>query len=131
MQRWASSKGLLDNPKNHPLFGFNNPNPSPGRAEYGYELWIRVDPGFEDEGQVEMKEFAGGIYAFTQCRLVGDPSGSVVEIWKKLWGWAQASERYKWRRTHELEQLQDPLAAEKDMLLNLYLPVEERTGSSS
>jgi DNA gyrase inhibitor GyrI len=129
LRMWASSMGLLDDREKHPVFGFNNPNPSPNRKEYGYEFWIRVDPCVESEGEIEMKEFTGGLYAVTKCKLQGDPSGSVVEVWKKLWDWAQTSEKYRWRRTHELEQSHNPGAAVEDIVLDLYLPIEERAGS--
>ena len=35
---WAKPKGLFDDPAQHPTFGFNNPDPSPGSPNYGYEL---------------------------------------------------------------------------------------------
>jgi Methyltransferase domain len=38
-------RGLLKDPEQHPVFGFNNPNPSPDRKQYGYEFWMRV--GYE------------------------------------------------------------------------------------
>jgi len=129
LRTWASSNGLLDDFEKHPVFGFNNPNPSPDRKVYGYEFWIRVDPCVESEGEIEIKEFTGGLYAVAKCKLQGDPSGSVVEVWRKLWDWVQASDKHRWRRTHELEQCQDPQAAEEDIVLDLYLPIEERAES--
>ncbi len=126
LRPWAEALGLLENPKEHPVFGFNNPNPSLERKEYGYEFWIRVDPGFESRSDIGVKDFDGGLYAVATCQLIGDPSGNVPEIWKKLWDWTQASEKYQWRRTHELEHPHDPQAAEQDFLLDLYLPIAER-----
>ena len=123
---WAAPKGLIHDLENHPVFGFNNPNPSPGRNEYGYEFWIKVEPQTVGAGEVEIKEFPGGLYAVTRCRLVGDPSGPMPVVWKKLWDWLHASDRYAWRKTHELERLLNPLAVESDVILDLYLPVEEK-----
>ncbi len=123
---WAEPRGLLQDPARYPVFGFNNPNPSPGREEYGYEFWIGVKPGAEAEGGVEVRDFPGGLYAVTTCRLVGDPAGSVPAVWRSLWDWAQSHERYRWRNTHELEQCRNPQADEKDLELDLYLPIEER-----
>ncbi len=119
---WAGPRGLLNDPRAHPVFGFNNPNPSPGRKEYGYELWIRIEPDTPAEGGIEAKDFPGGLYAVTSCRLLGEMT--VPEVWKKLWEWAEAGS-HKWRRTHELEQARNPEAAEDEMILDLYLPVEE------
>jgi DNA gyrase inhibitor GyrI len=124
LRAWAEPGGLLDDVVAHPVFGFNNPNPSPGRSEYGYEYWIRVEPDADATGEVEIKDFAGGRYAVTRCRLVGDPSGNVMEVWQKLWDWVRSSD-YEWRRTHELEKLVDPRAKEDEVVLDLYLPIED------
>ena len=37
LRAWAGPRGLLDKPEEHPIFGFNNPNPSAGSPNYGYE----------------------------------------------------------------------------------------------
>ncbi|MHC4697886.1 MAG: AraC family transcriptional regulator [Planctomycetota bacterium] len=124
MRAWAESKGLLADVEEHPVFGFNNPPPSQDRKEYGYELWIRVDSGTEPEGEVEAKDFAGGLYAVTTCKLTGDPKGNIFQVWQRLFEWVKSS-AYKWRRTHELEKTQDPQASEDDFVLDLYLPIEE------
>jgi DNA gyrase inhibitor GyrI len=123
LRAWAEPRVLLDNIEDHPVFGFNNPNPSSGRREYGYEYWIRVDPDTDAMGEVEIKDFAGGMYAVTRCRLAGDPSGNVMEVWQKLWDWIHSS-AYEWRRTHELEKLLNPKASEDEVVLELYLPIE-------
>ena len=120
---WAESEGLLGDLDLHPIFGFNNPNPSPTEEEYGYELWIRVDRGMEANGVVEVKDFDGGLYAVTTCRLHDDPLGTIPEVWSSLWDWLQASE-YEWRHTHELEKARNPRAPEDEFLLDLYLPIE-------
>jgi DNA gyrase inhibitor GyrI len=121
LRAWAGPNGLLDDPRNHPVFGFNNPNPSPDRTEYGYELWIRIDPGVVPESPIEVKEFRGGLYAVTSCKLCGE--SPLPEVWRALWDWVRSSP-YKWRRTHELEQVLDPRASEADLVLDLYLPIE-------
>ncbi|UCC85021.1 MAG: GyrI-like domain-containing protein [Gemmatimonadota bacterium] len=123
MRAWAESKRLLTQPGANPVFGFNNPPPAEGRKEYGYEFWIRVDPNTEVAGELEAKDFPGGLYAVTRCRLYGDPKGNVLEIWKRLWDWVVSSD-YEWRRTHELEKPVDPLAPEEELVLDLYLPIE-------
>ncbi len=124
LRAWAEPKGLLEDIEKHPVFGFNNPNPSPDRKEYGYEFWIRIESDVEPEGDIEVKEFRGGLYAVTTCKLQGDPRGSVPEIWMKLWEWVQSSQ-YEWRETHELEKLQNPDVPEEDIVLDLYLPIEK------
>jgi AraC family transcriptional regulator len=123
LRAWTEPKGLFADPENHPVFGFNNPNPTPEREEYGYEFWVRVGSDSPREPGIEFRDFAGGEYAVTRCKLHGDPKGSVPEVWRKLLSWVQSSE-WNWRRTHELEKLLDPTAPEGDIELELYLPVE-------
>ena len=121
LRAWAEPKGLLNDLAQHPVFGFNNPNPSPERKGYGYEFWISVDPSEKPEGDIEIKQFPGGRYAVTSCRLSGEPN--VPETWKLLWEWVRSS-GYRWRQTHELEKCNNPLTPERDIELDLYLPIE-------
>lgn len=125
LRAWASPRGLLHQPRLHPVFGFNNPPPVPGHAAYGYEFWIRVDPHARSLGEIELKDFPGGLYATCTCRLVGDAAGPLATVWRRLWDQVQVSP-YRWRHTHELEHPHDPQAREEDMVLDLYLPVEPR-----
>jgi DNA gyrase inhibitor GyrI len=124
LSAWAESRCLLVDLDRHPIFGFNHPNPSPGGGKYGYELWIRIDQDSEPSGDVELKEFSGGLYAVTTCSLHDDPIGTVPEAWRRLWEWVQESE-YEWRPTHELEKARNPRAPKHEFLLDLYLPIEE------
>jgi DNA gyrase inhibitor GyrI len=118
LKAWAEPRGLLRDPRQHPVFGFTHPNPSPDRKEYGYEFWIRVGPEVISGDPVEVKEMAGGRFAVTTHR--GYPS---PQVWKQLWEWVQ-SNSYRWRKTHELERIHDPLASEAEVIFDLYLPIE-------
>ncbi len=124
LKAWAEPQGLLADVERHPVFGFNNPPPVMEGEEYGYELWIRVGPEVDGEGEVEVKDFPGGRYAVTTCKLHGDPRGPLPEVWKELWHWVRESGEFEWRHTHELEKVHDPTAAEADLVLDLYLPIE-------
>jgi DNA gyrase inhibitor GyrI len=124
LSEWADSRGLLVDLDRHPIFGFNNPNPSPRGGKYGYELWIRVDSDIESDHAAEVKRFEGGLYAVTTCRLHDDPSGTMPEVWHQLWEWVEESD-YDWRPTHELEKARNPGAPGDQFLLDLYLPIEE------
>ena len=126
LRQWAIPKGLLGDDDRHPIFGFNNPNPSAGRKEYGYELWIRVDAPEAGEDAVAFKEFAGGLFAVTACRLQGDPG--IGATWRRLWDWAQGGP-YRWRRAQELERVLNPNAREDELVLELYLPVDDNAAS--
>jgi DNA gyrase inhibitor GyrI len=119
LKAWADPRGLLEDPQRHPVFGFNSPNPSPDGPEYGYEYWIRVERDVASGEPVHVKEVAGGRYAVLTHR--GYPS---PQVWKQLWDWAQNS-GYQWRNAQELERIHDPLAAETDVMFDLYLPIED------
>lgn len=73
MRALAEPKGLLEDLDKHPVFGFNNPDPLPDQKEHGYDFWIRVEPKIKPEGEIQVKDFAGGLYAVTACRVEGDP----------------------------------------------------------
>lgn len=124
LQVWAEGRGLFDNPQAHPVFGFNNPSPTGGSKLYGYEYWIRVDFAAQSVGGIEVKDFPGGRYAVTTCRLFGDPAGTVMDVWKQLGDWATRN-GHQWRHTHELERLHNSRVTGDDIVLDLYLPIEE------
>ncbi|UCH32351.1 MAG: effector binding domain-containing protein [Candidatus Bathyarchaeota archaeon] len=130
MHAWAEPKGLLENLDKHPVFGFNNPSPSPGRNEYGYEFWIRVDPETQPEGDVKIKEFKGGLYAVTTCNLKEELESEFfekegyLESWKNLVDWVKKS-KYSYGEHQGLEKAHDPTASEEELILDLYCPIQE------
>ncbi len=75
---FAQKQGLWQQP-GHRFFGFNNPSPSVGSPNYGYEQWMTVDNSVQAEGDVQVKDFPGGLYAVTRCQGVPNP-----QIWQKL-----------------------------------------------
>ena len=77
---FVKSMGWLSDLESHRFFGFNNPNPSPGSPNYGYEQWITVEKGTAADGDIEIKEFTGGLYAVTRCK--GIPA--ITESWGRL-----------------------------------------------
>ena len=116
---WAKPKGWLDNIDDHRIFGFNNPNPSHGSPNYGYEFWITVGLEVEPEGDVRIEEFLGGLYAVTRCRGVG----TITETWNRLCEWVMDS-RYHLARHQWLEAHIGPFPAPLDeMTLDLHAPV--------
>jgi DNA gyrase inhibitor GyrI len=122
LRAWADGQGLLSQPSNHPVFGFNNPPVAEVGTEHGYEMWMVIDAGAREAAGVGFKDFVGGLYAVTQCALAGGQG--VPATWKALLRWVHTSQ-YAWRRdTHELERVLDPLAAEQDVVLDLYLPIQ-------
>jgi len=120
LREWAEPLGLLNDPKKHPVFGFNNPNPSPDRNEYGYEFWIAVGDDITSTGDIEIVDFPGGTYAAAKSVKIAD----VEQTYPALWNWIQDNS-HKWRKTNELEKHLNPGAPESEMLLDLYIPIEE------
>jgi len=118
---WAKGKGLLENPTAHRFFGFNNPDPSPASPNYGYEQWMTVETGLQPEGEIRVKDFPGGLYAVTHCRL-----SRIGETWQQFVAWREDS-RYKPAHHQWLEEcLTPPLSGEiGDLEFDLYMPVAE------
>jgi DNA gyrase inhibitor GyrI len=119
---WARPKGILGAPEMHPIFGFNNPDSSPGSPNYGYEFWIVVGPDVEPEGEIKIQEFPGGLYAVARCEVRGDPGEVIPDAWKQLGSWVEDSE-YAWASHQWLERhtVQD----EEAFSLDLYFPITE------
>ncbi len=102
-------------------FGFNNPNPSAGSPNYGYEQWVTIAPDIEATADIEIKDFAGGLYAVTRCKGVEN----IGKTWQQLVGWAENS---KYRRSHHqwLEEAVGPIPPQEDtIVLDLYMPIAE------
>jgi len=119
LAKWAKAQGLLG--KVYRTFGFNNPDPSPGSPKYGYELWITVGPEVEASGEIEIKNFSGGLYAVTRCQGIE----TIGAVWKNLVAWREAS-TYKCGHHQWLEEGIFPLGADlppDKYVLDLYLPI--------
>ncbi|MGY5860936.1 MAG: effector binding domain-containing protein [Candidatus Thorarchaeota archaeon] len=130
MVAFAEPRGLLKDLKKNPIFGFNNPNPSAGKEEYGYEFWIRINPDTKLEEDVAKKEFSGGLYAVTRCNLTKESTSAFLhehghlESWANLMKWFESSE-YKKGKHLCLEKSVNPKKPDQDLLLDLYLPIEK------
>jgi DNA gyrase inhibitor GyrI len=121
LSAWAVTAGLLDDPAAHPVFGFNNPPPSAGAPEYGYEFWVAVESDARPPEGMGLKDFEGGLYAVTSCRL----GPGMPHCWRALLRWVHASP-HTWRRSaHELERIVNPLAPPDETVVDLCLPLEQ------
>ena len=116
---FASKHGLLHNDMLPTTFGFNNPDPSPGSPNYGYEVWLPIQAAVGPDEELAIKEFTGGMYAVTSLMGVE----KIGEVWKQLVIWQEKSE-FK-RGNHQwLEKLLNP--SEKDiskLMFELFLPI--------
>jgi DNA gyrase inhibitor GyrI len=119
---WARPRGLLDDPQAHRIFGFNNPDPSPGSPNYGYEFWIEVGPEVEAEGEIKVVDFAGGRYAVTRCTNLYQ----IGEVWKQLVAWRETSAytgaSHQWLEAHIAPPPAVPQPVE-ELVLDLHLPI--------
>jgi DNA gyrase inhibitor GyrI len=123
LNAYAGPKGYLDDPDHHRIFGFNNPDPSKGSPNYGYELWIEVSPDVQAEGEVRIQGFEGGLYAVTRCPVLGGNYDVIGQTWKKLVAWRENS-KYKWGAHQWLEKtVPTPDLKEGEFVLDLYLPI--------
>lgn len=124
MKAWAEAHQRLG--RTYRLFGYNNPNPSPGSPNYGYDVWITVDESVQVDGEARPIEFPGGLYAVTRLE-VKDPGTEIPEAWQKLVKWMESS-KYHHGRHQWLEEHIGPLDDTVNSLpftLDLYLPIAE------
>ena len=121
IQAFAVDKGLLEGGKLPPTFGFNNPDPSPGSPNYGYEVWLPVSESVQASGDIEIKDVSGGLYAVTHLEGIED----IGERWQQLAQWCESS-KYKIGNHQWLEHLLSPADAPFDeYIFDLYLPIAE------
>ncbi len=110
MLAWAEPRGLYDEGFGHRVFGFNNPSPTAGSPNYGYEFWLELKDGETElisgaaagalpAEEVELKSFKGGLFAVARCRGVG----AVPDTWRRLVTWLEDS-RYTMSHGQCLEQ---------------------------
>lgn len=118
--------GLLQDGQPHRFFGFNNPDPSPASPNYGYEQWVTVGLEAQPEGDIQMKEFGGGLYAVTRANLA-----EIFQTWQALMAWRERSP-YSWGSHQWLEEVLnwDPERSIDDLgpenvQIDLYLPIGE------
>lgn len=112
----------MNKPGEQRIFGFNNPDPTPGSPNYGYKFWITAGPEVQAEEGFTVKEFAGGLYAVTRCP-VHDAGPDIPTMWKKLVAWCEGS-KYRMARHQWLEEhLSTPGQPGVEFVLDLHLPI--------
>jgi DNA gyrase inhibitor GyrI len=124
MRAWAGAHNLLG--RSYRLFGYNNPDPSPGSPNYGYDVWITVDESVHADKEARIIEFPGGLYAVTRLK-VNSPGDDIPSTWQKLVKWMENS-KYHHGRHQWLEEHIGPLNTTVNSLpftLDLYLPITE------
>jgi effector-binding domain-containing protein len=118
---FTRSKGLLEDREGVRFFGFNNPNPSPGSPNYGYEQWMTVAGDVEPEGDVKIRNFPGGLYAVTRFKGLEN----IGRVWRELVEWVENS-KYAIGPLECLEELLVPPDVPfEEYVFDLYLSVVE------
>ena len=121
LMAWAKPKGLFGGAHRPRIFGFNNPSPSPGSPNYGYEQWMTVDQDIEPAEGIEIKQFSGGLYAVARCEGVQH----ITETWKRLVLWREES-KYQEASHQWVEECFTPEATRlEDYVFDLYAPITE------
>jgi len=124
MLTWAKEHGLYGEGQTPRLFGFNNPDPSPGSPNYGYEVWLQVDDTVEIDSEAKEHRFSGGLYAVLRCD-VKDPYQDIGATWKRLVNWREASQ-YQQAHHQWMEEHISPVNLDSpEFVLDLYLPIAE------
>jgi DNA gyrase inhibitor GyrI len=123
LKSWARAKGYLDHPEKQRIFGFNNPNPSPGTPNYGYEVWMTVGAQEKAEGEIRMIDFPGGLYAVLLWDGLGDPNESIPAAWTELVKWREGSPYQSAGHQWLEEHLPPGEGSQAPFTLDLYLPI--------
>jgi DNA gyrase inhibitor GyrI len=132
---FMKANDLLDDLESLRFFGFNNPNPSPGSPNYGYEQWVTVGPEVDAGDDIKIINFPGGTYAVARCEGLAD----IGNIWKQLVAWHEDSPYEKSPNYYQcLEEVLNPAvfitpdgeSVEDEesydaVIFDLYLPVAE------
>jgi effector-binding domain-containing protein len=118
---FAKRIGLKPGSPGYRTFGFDNPSPSLGSPNYGYEVWLPVGPDVEADDPITIKEIPGSKYAVT--RFTG--LSNIGQVWRDLVAWFEDSSFTRppnW--TACLEEVVNPTETDPEKLtFDLYLPI--------
>jgi len=134
MEAWARPRGLLEEGSGARVFG-RNTYPTDEPEPHGYEFFLTVGPGIEPEGDVEMVEMPGGLYAVLRFRGLDNNR----EAWERLWGWIGESEyeHVGWRKGEHVwydgfEEHLNPLEELRDeWVFDLWVQLKEQGSQGS
>jgi len=117
---WAREFGVLDT-KDTRFFGFDNPAPSAGGGEYGYEVWMSTGSKLRTSKKAEIKDFSGGMYAVIRTSLP-----QIGQSWRELIAWRAESKygegSHQCLEEHHVLPLNN---SPEDIEIDLYLPIAE------
>ncbi len=120
LKEWATPKGLLGPGVKVRLFGFNNPDPEPGKQDYGYELWLVVGARVKPGAGVQVKDFKGGKYATLRVKGAENIPGA----WQQLLAWVKAGHQQLADHQPLEEFVTLPDVSPGDLTLDLCMPIK-------
>jgi DNA gyrase inhibitor GyrI len=124
---WLKANGMWEDGKERLFFGYNNPDPSPGSPNYGYDVWVTVDETIQAGADGRIIEFPGGLYAVT--RVDAGPKGEgIYDTWQALAAWVEHSKYTpEFASRQWLEETPNPFhhSPPAGFTLNLYEPIGE------
>ena len=80
MVAWAKPKGLLE--KGARVFG-RNTYPTDNPEPHGYEFFLTVGPNIEPDGDIDIRQIPGGLYAVLRFKNLDN----IGNAWEHLWNW--------------------------------------------
>lgn len=113
--------GIYDTENPPATFGFNNPNPSDGTPNYGYEIWLPVDDDIEPKGDLRIVDFHGGLYGVTTFNNLFN----IGKVWGELVKWRETSKYMPGPHQCLEELLTSPEIPPEEYRFNLYIPIAE------
>lgn len=107
LDAWARPLGLFAAPGAR-VFGYNNPNPSAGSPNYGYQFLVTVGREVEPGDDVRIEELHGGRYAVMPAVVETDPGVDIPAAWRRLDKWVAEHGyrmgRHQWLEEHDTER---------------------------
>ncbi len=105
LAQWAGPAGIFA--PGARVFGYNNPDPSEGSPNHGYEFNVTVDPQVQVVEGITVEQLAGGKYAVMPAKVISDPWIDIPEAWGRLDKWANEHGYrlggHQWMEEHDLE----------------------------
>lgn len=120
LRAWAEPKGLLDDPVKYPIFGRNNPDPSPDKEEYGYDFMLAIPADMKIDGEMKEGEVPGGTYAVVRTRFK-----TITDMWFWLYNWTKEKGYKATGHGYEEHIIGVDIKQPSNMLFDLWLGVSE------
>ena len=124
LRDWITENCYEEMVETQRFFGFNNPNPSPGSENYGYEQWMTLPSAYEGKEGETIKTLPGGLYAVGGFRY--STPEAFGPAWEALNNWRVDSEFVYDESRQWLEELltkASVLVEKSSVDFDCYMPV--------